>query len=270
MAKKIEETTFTEALAASSRAFLSIIPAGGIFTELIELKGNLQAARLSAFLEAFHKELAQKLGREVQPQDFVSEDFCDAFTSIVKEVINTKSDEKKTRFRKLLLNQFVAPSKDYLFDKFVQLLAEIDDLQILILEKIATRDERHVLRSIENLDTLFDPPTRHNMEFEFGKQPPKTITIKIGAEDITFERSHFHFLGLDLVSKGLLTEDLKRDSRAFRLDSSHGYGYAGGADELTIMKEQLKELSENLQKRFDETYSLSHVAKKFLEFIKSD
>jgi hypothetical protein len=113
----------------------SFIPAGPIFETFWSYRSNLKQKRVIEFSESVKTALEEIGGKEIHASNLQTEDFVDLMELVYLKVISTSSVYKLERFRDILVNKIVEPEKEnHLFKKYVNLLDQLEDVQILILD----------------------------------------------------------------------------------------------------------------------------------------
>lgn len=123
----------TQGDAAVLRLLLSGVPIlGPVINEVIEIRGRIKQDRLNKFIELLATGLTGKT--EINEAILKTEDFIDLFESVIKRVVQTKSEAKHKRYRDILINQiknnFYDSDKS---DRYLELIAVLNEAEILIL-----------------------------------------------------------------------------------------------------------------------------------------
>lgn len=112
---------------------LGFIP-GGHLNEFQNFHSNLIQKRLLHFCERLKNSLEAIIGIELTSGNFNNETFSDIVEIVFNKVKNTRSEYKLEQFKNILLNQILEPKNENpLFLKYIQLLDQLDDVQIVIL-----------------------------------------------------------------------------------------------------------------------------------------
>lgn len=112
----------------------SFIPLGPVFDSLWNYRANVKQKRIIDFSESVKKTLDEISGEELHASNFETEDFVDIMEAVYMRVMNTRSVYKLERFRNILVNQIIDPDLETpMFMKYIQLLDQLDDAQIVIL-----------------------------------------------------------------------------------------------------------------------------------------
>ena len=113
----------------------SYIPAGPIIEAFLSYRNELKQKRVIEFSESVKTALEEIGGKEIHASNLQTEDFVDLMELVYLKVISTRSTYKLERFRNILVNKIVEPDKEvHLFKKYVNLLDQLEDVQILILD----------------------------------------------------------------------------------------------------------------------------------------
>ena len=111
----------------------SFIPAGPILESFWSYRNNLKQKRVLDFSKSVKTALEEIGEKEIHASNFQTEDFVDLIELVYSKVMNTRSAYKLERFKNILVNKIVEPNKEALFKKYVNLLDQLEDVQILIL-----------------------------------------------------------------------------------------------------------------------------------------
>ncbi|NGF76547.1 hypothetical protein G5B10_11720 [Fluviicola sp. SGL-29] len=116
------------------QTIFSFIPAGPILEIFWSYRNNLKQKRVLDFSESI-KTALEKIGeKELDSSNIQTEDFVDLMELVYVKVMSTRSAYKLERFRNILVNQIIQPNVEtLLFKKYVNLLDQLEDVQILIL-----------------------------------------------------------------------------------------------------------------------------------------
>jgi hypothetical protein len=187
--------------------FLGFIPGGHTAEAFLNYRDELKTKRVLKFLEGFSialQEIAEE--REIDVSVFTSEDFIDVFDSIIAKVQTTKSNIKIERFKNILLKQTVQNTVDQMMVKYINLLNDLNEIQIILLEILSKEKSaidffaivskcinKQGFVSMTNVNTL--------VEFNLG-----TVNINIDTDTI-------QFLLNDLETKGLFNNEVIETSR---------------------------------------------------------
>lgn len=117
------------------QTIFSFIPAGPIFEAFWSYRNDLKQKRVNEFSESVKTALEEIGGTEMNASNLQTEDFVDLMELVYIKVMSTRSAYKLERFRNIMVNKIVEPDKErHLFKKFVNLLDQLEDIQILILD----------------------------------------------------------------------------------------------------------------------------------------
>ncbi|MGV3611812.1 MAG: hypothetical protein ACO1N0_12730 [Fluviicola sp.] len=189
--------------------FAMLPVAGPILNTASGYLERLHQSRAIDFVSQF-KTILEKYYKKgkIVADDFKNEDFLEIMEAVYSNVIKTKSEHKRERFRNLLARQLVMPDEAQKGLKLVQLLNDLSDVQIILLDiiKVAYPYERGFnFRSqleIYNESMGEEPYLYHDK-----------IDLKIGNSKITVMDKEIEFYVNDLVVKGLINkiESIKED-----------------------------------------------------------
>lgn len=128
---------------------LSFIPGGVVFDIILNFRSNLKQKRTIAFSESVKTSLEAISGKELHSDNFTNEDFIDIMESIMIKVQSTKSAYKLERYRNILINQIIQkPANNELIIKFIQLVEELSEVQLMVLAIIQKYRHKPTIRNI--------------------------------------------------------------------------------------------------------------------------
>lgn len=117
------------------KTVFSFIPAGPILDGLLNYRNILKQKRILDFSESVKKAMEEIEGKELNASNFETEDFVDVMEAVYMRAINTRSVYKLERFRNILVNQIIDSRLETpMFMKYIQLLDQLDDAQIVLLD----------------------------------------------------------------------------------------------------------------------------------------
>lgn len=213
-----------------------LIPYGGqLLNEVFfDYRSRIKQQRLNNFIEAVIAYLESKNVNAISLEIQQSEDFGDLFESIVRRVVQTSSEEKRIRFRNVLVGYVSNPTKLDYRDTYLDILEKVNETQIHIL-KAHSKIKDDFKNLITQRDGMSEEMSRLNDKLEYekklveGGKPnnyfdyTKSIlsissSLKKVKQDINIyedyrkadyygiEKGEYLFLLQDLYSKGLLID----------------------------------------------------------------
>ncbi len=173
----------------------SYIPAGPVFDAFWNYRSKLKQKRVLDFSESVKKALEQIEGSEIDTENFQSDDFIDLMELVYSKVMTTRSSYKLERFRNILVKQIVKPlEQPPLFNKYINLLDQLDDIQIIMLRDIRPVESK----KIDSFIVAF-------MGIEGPKQPDSHIVDRFQFETgRLLTKGELEFFGNELISLGLV------------------------------------------------------------------
>lgn len=117
------------------------LPGFSLLEDLINFKSEVNKKRVYKFMEDLYERIRLEFGDDFNFEDLNNESFSDLLELILNKVKNTKSEFKKDRFQDILLLQIKTISENYLFAKFVDLLDKLNEIQIVLLQQMASSEQ---------------------------------------------------------------------------------------------------------------------------------
>jgi hypothetical protein len=187
----------------------TFLPVIAIADNLSNFRSRLKQQRLMDFAESLRKVFEEELEINLHNYNFETEDFIDVLDSTLSKVHATKSEQKILHFRNILANYVTRPIDNSLVNKYLDILNEINEVQLVILEKLPHKIDKNTtgvdfmsivcymsgLKGQELIDTEFK---YKKFDFQLGNQK-----MEITLHDLDFYVN-------DLVSKGLIIKSQKK------------------------------------------------------------
>lgn len=246
-----EETIFH----ATFKSLVGLIPGfGGFLSEVYSYRSQVKQKRLNRFVEIVTQLLSETGGIiEDDIIELTSEDFGDLFESVIRRVVQNRSEEKSRRFAKILVGSLKTPINNDYSETFLDLISGLSEKQLEVLaahEKIG--DHYELRREIEKLRKMI-PSLEQQVAKDFSyhskgqansyfsrkqelEQAKNELDNKRKIEKATEEirnasfykliQSEYQFLIQDLYSKALLTDIGvgASDTRAFEIMAITEFG----------------------------------------------
>lgn len=182
------------------KTILGFMPGGVVIESFLNYRNDLKANRLLNFTENLKNAIEEIRGTEIDSSNFETEDFVDTMELIYSKVINTRSVLKLERFKDILVKKVIEPeNSDYLFKKYITLLDQLDDIQILILSDFNDWYPQKIISIIIAY------------EGEVGRELKDDAIIKSISEKIDkpITKAEVEFFTNDLVNLGLIRNNAK-------------------------------------------------------------
>lgn len=179
------------------KSILGFIPGGHIIDELADFRANVQQDRLNKFSEYLKNGFEDITGKIFEPENLKSIQFIDAFESIMKKVVSTSSEEKLKRYRNVLLRVMYEKTESEMFFKYLGLIDEISETQILILSALSINGQ---LNESDIMRYLSNPEKRH--DYLLNLLEKNEFTLFTGQ---TISTSEVTFFIHELKSKGIIS-----------------------------------------------------------------
>ena len=215
---------------AFQKLVLGFMPGGHAIEQFLDFRNSLKQKRVLNFSESMRLAMSDIKG--IEPDVFTTEEFVDVFELIINRVQNTNSEFKLRRFRNILLKQIVQPVELFTTLQFVEIVNQMDDIHLLILDKIKAHPG---LPQLKDFYVLFI-----DKKLQWTENASPNIEIKLAGNKTMIEKSEIRFYGNQLVSMGLIKT---------------GYTTSKGKGIGSITSTY-------------EYFEISEIGKKFLEFIK--
>ena len=119
----------------SIKAIVSCVPyVGGSVASIIgDYYSDRKEKRYLEFLENFKNEICEKQGLLIR-EYIDSENFLDVFENILRDIMNTRTEEKRTMLRNLLVNSCTVPNTTYeRTEEFQHLIDVLSSTSLVIL-----------------------------------------------------------------------------------------------------------------------------------------
>ncbi|MBU1580479.1 MAG: hypothetical protein KJ754_13690, partial [Bacteroidetes bacterium] len=219
-----------EILKSVVRSIFGAVPFGGTaLNELFfEYNGQIKQKRLNRFVAILEEYFTEDSGINID--NIKTEDFNDLFESVLRRVVQTKSELKLLRFKDILIRELNSPSENTeLNDHYLDLISSLTEEEITILynhRHFTTEYEEKIdelNRHKDNLSSLkrqLDKEKDSNRTSEFQKpyddltetyerlnKQIDSVSKYRTAEFYGLSDNNFMFYKQRLFSKGLLIDD---------------------------------------------------------------
>ncbi len=189
-----EDSKMQAAISVKNVLFSNIPVVGGILDEvLFEHRNRVKQERLNRFVEEFKKYLRSMGSCDIDQKHLKSEEFGDIFESILRKVVNTASEEKVHRFKKILLNEMEHTYESDFKETFLDIAFRINEDQIQIL--------KHFWNVKDGCES------EGNSEQKVVDGEGAEASLKYKANLLGFDESKYLFYVQDLISKSLLFDE---------------------------------------------------------------
>ncbi len=125
----------------TQKHILKLFPGGEIVEDILNYQSELNKKRTVGFVNDLINKILDEYGNDLSFEDLKNESFSDLLNRVLQKIQNTNSEFKKNRFRDILILKFEIKSEDLLFEKFVDLLDKVNDIQIIILKELSENDQ---------------------------------------------------------------------------------------------------------------------------------
>ena len=193
----------------------------GLNEFFFEYSSQIKQKRLNRFVEILEKYFIE--GSDINIENIKTENFNDLFESVLRKVVQTKSELKLIRFKDILIRELNSPSENAeLNDHYLDLISNLTEMEISILynHRYFTMEYEEKINELNRLNDNLSPLTRQlgnakgtNKESDFQK-PYEDLKKYIDslskykhAEFYELSENSFMFYKQRLFSKGLLIDD---------------------------------------------------------------
>ena len=180
------------AISAKNVVLSSIPICGTILDEvLFGYRSRVKQERLNRFVEELEKYFRSIHSGDIDREHLESEEFGDIFESILRRVVNTASEEKMHRFKKILLNEMTRTYTSDFKETFLDIVSRINEDQILILNRF---------REVKDCES------EGNSEQRVVDGEGAKVSLKYKGNFLEVDEAEYLFYVQDLVSKSLLCD----------------------------------------------------------------
>ena len=180
------------AISAKNVVLSSIPICGTILDEILfGYRSRVKQERLNRFVEELEKYFRLIHSGDIDREHLESEEFGDIFESILRRVVNTASEEKMHRFKKILLNEMTRTYTSDFKETFLDIVSRINEDQILILNRF---------REVKDCES------EGNSEQRVVDGEGAKVSLKYKGNFLEVDEAEYLFYVQDLVSKSLLCD----------------------------------------------------------------
>ena len=165
-----------EIIISSAKSIFGVIPFGGAaLDELIfEYNGRIKQNRLNRFVEILAENFNENT--EINLDNIKTEDFNDLFESVLRRVVQTKSERKLVRFKDILIKELNSPTAESeVIDHYLDLISSLTEEELTILY-----NHRHFT---EEFEEHIDELNRHKDNLTSLQEQLKKQTLVIGESE---------------------------------------------------------------------------------------
>lgn len=231
-----------EIIYSTVKSIFGAVPYGGALLDelFFEYNGRIKQKRLNRFIEILAENFTEE--SEINLDNIRTEDFNDLFESVLRRVVQTKSELKLIRFKDILIKELNNPSKQAeVIDHYLDLISSLTEEEVTILynhrhftmefeEEINKLNSlRDRLSSLENQmknETLIIDESKYQksynetkIELDEQRRYIDSFAKYKQAEFYNLSENSFMFYKQRLFSKGLLIDN--RMNRISNLPFGH-------------------------------------------------
>ena len=174
-------------------ATLSRTPVGIVTDAIFGYRTRVKMERAQKFMGGFLEDIKSSDPDKIDWEYLLSEEFLDSFYSVLRRVVNTASEEKIRRFKKILLNEATRPYKSDFKETFLDIAFRINEDQIQILKHFWNVKD--------------DCESEDNSEQRVVDGEGAEASLKCKANLLGFDEAMYLFYVQDLISKSLLLDE---------------------------------------------------------------
>lgn len=210
-----------EILVGITKGAISVVPyAGGALNEfLFEIRGRIAQKRINNFVDGFIQYI-EDMGTPIDEDVLTSENFNDMYVSIIRHVIECKSQYKIDIFKRILESNLRINYESDFRDTFLELVNKLDYMEFEILKMFKDSGRSGSMDIPEGTDGCVSTTTSMSCR--------KAIISRIkecNTEMNTLEAvEKYEFYICDLISKSLLV-DSKTVGNTYRDLNKEGLTY---------------------------------------------
>jgi hypothetical protein len=219
-----------EILVSTAKSIFGAIPCGGTaLNELFfEYNGRLKQNRLNQFVEILAENFTKDAN--INLDNIKTEDFNDLFESVLRRVVQTKSELKLIRFKNILIKELNSPTESVeVIDHYLDLISSLTEEELTILynhrhftvkfeeeinelnrhqSNLTSLDEKlRKERLVINESEFQKPYDELKITYEKKKKHIDSFTKYKKAEFYGLPENNFMFYKQRLFSKGLLIDN---------------------------------------------------------------
>ena len=182
-----------QAAISGKNVIFSNIPFFGTILDeiLFGYRSRVKQERLNRFVEELEKYFRLIHSGDIDREHLESEEFGDIFESILRRVVNTASEEKMHRFKKILLNEMAHTYTSDFKETFLDIVSRINEDQILILNRFREVKDRE---------------SEGNSDQRVVDGEGVKVSLKYKGNFLEVDEAEYLFYVQDLVSKSLLCD----------------------------------------------------------------
>lgn len=193
-------------LESFQRMALGFMPGGHVVEEFINFRSTLKQKRILDFSESVKKALEEIAKTEIDPGNFTSEKFVDLMDAVYKRVQESSSEKKLESFKNILVNQIIEPTSETpMLIKYVQLVEQLDDAQILILSDFRFWIEKD--ETVTNIIVAYEGIHAKNLKDD---DKIERLSNRLGR---VISRAEVEYFTNELVSIGLVKNNVEIETQ---------------------------------------------------------
>lgn len=217
-------------LISSAKSVFGAIPYGGALLDelFFEYNGRIKQERFNSFVQILADNFTQD--SKIHLENIKTEDFNDLFESVLRRVVQTKSEKKLVRFKDILINEMNCPSDNpELIEHYLDLISILTEIEISILsnhrhftlefedkidEHNSQKEKLNSIKSLKDKETIVVGESKYQKQLDTvqtkyneSKDYINSFSKYKTADFYNITENNFMFYKQRLFSKGLLIDN---------------------------------------------------------------
>ena len=221
-----------EIISSTAKSLFGAVPFGGALLDelFFEYNGRIKQKRLNNFVEILAENFTEE--SKINIDNIKTEDFNDLFESVLRRVVQTKSELKLKRFKDILIKELNSPTEQTeLVELYLDLISSLSEEELSILyhhrffdnEYEDEIDKLNKLR--DKLNSIKEKQKRETIVINGSKYADEKSETENGISEINnwleplkkyksaefydLSENRFMFFKQRLFSKGLLVDNVR-------------------------------------------------------------
>lgn len=219
----------------------SIPVVGSVIAEGLAFQGKVKQTRFNIFTEKLKVYFESSSNQKIDEEFLRSEDFAQFFETVIRKVVDTKSEEKINIFKEIVVNKIKAKEVQDFSESFLHLVHVLNEKQIELLFKysqvgkkpdqssILSKAQQASFDLVHNYDKMLaEKTTKNRVKIKAKKKAEEKViekrkpllseaTQRSNAEYASLMKPEYEVYIQDLISKGLLMDLTDKNKFGFRI-----------------------------------------------------